>query len=157
MIYNDLIKIYSILIYFLLNHYKLKNYIYNSYNIMYCSIQEAWPEYNSKSNVNNTHKQIESFIPNSSMNQQLIENRPELVKSSINIPKITETFNNPEYKCINYLDHIENCDQCRTYLIQKYSKNRLIEILNNNPQLKETIVVFLIGLVIIMILNLFYK
>lgn len=121
---------------------------------MYCSIQEAWPEYNLKSNVINTHKQIENFNPNLSLNTPLIENRPELVKSNTNI----ETFNNrEEYKCINYLDHIENCDQCRTYLIQKYSKNRLIEILNNNPQLKETIVVFLIGLVIIMILNLFYK
>ncbi len=61
-------------------------------------------------------------------------------------------------KCQDSLLHIEECEECRNYLINKYSQpSRLSELLTSNPQLKETIVVFLIGILILMILNLFYK
>ena len=41
--------------------------------------------------------------------------------------------------------------------MQKYGSNRLSELFTNNPELKETVIVFLIGILVLLILNLFYK
>ena len=108
---------------------------------MYCSIQEAWPE----------HK----FIPR---NVEHFREEPQL---NLNIPTTSTSrstlSNNQVDKCNNIIDHIESCPYCQNYIRQKYYKNQLIDFLNMNPQLKETIMVFLIGIVILMILNLFIK
>jgi len=105
---------------------------------MYCSIQEAWPDQQFVS------KNVEYF-------------RQERSKNPISTPNIqtsTEELNN---KCYNMIEHIETCPHCQQYIRQKYSKNKMIDFLNKNPQLKETILVFLIGIVILMVLNLLYK
>jgi len=100
---------------------------------MYCSIQEAWPEHNFQ---NQSSKSIEYFKQNINQDQKN--------DNSIN-------------KCYSILEHIESCPNCKYYIQQKYGSNQLLELLNTNPQLKETILVFLIGIVILLILNLFYK
>lgn len=101
---------------------------------MYCSIQEAWPEHRFQ---NHRHNNIEYFNHNN-----LPSNKPE------------EQILN---KCNSIIEHIESCPHCKQYIQQKYGSNHIIELFNTNPQLKETILVFLIGVLILMILNLFYK
>ena len=55
------------------------------------------------------------------------------------------------------IEHIESCPNCRNYILQKYGTSQITKLLETNPQLKETILIFLIGIVILLILNLFYK
>jgi hypothetical protein len=60
--------------------------------------------------------------------------------------------------CNEFLNHLEECEECRIYISNRYSKsNKLVDILATNPQLKETLMVFLIGILVLMVLNLFYK
>jgi hypothetical protein len=56
-------------------------------------------------------------------------------------------------ECINMAHHIENCEECKRY----YKGSSLVDLFIKMPQLKETIVVFLIGILIILILNMYYK
>ena len=60
--------------------------------------------------------------------------------------------------CEDFIEHLEECEECRMYISTRYGKsNKLAEMLSTNPQLRETLMVFLIGILILMILNLFYK
>ena len=102
---------------------------------MYCSIQEAWPEHKFIS------KNVEHF------------RQEQPITTSTTVPIHLNDVN----KCNNIIDHIETCPYCQNYIRQKYYKNQIIDFININPQLKETIIVFLIGIVIIFILNIFCK
>jgi len=100
---------------------------------MYCSIQEAWQDndYNIKS--------IESTY-----------NRPELFDRNIK-----EHFNEKNFNdCSIYLHHLETCEKCKAEFLKKNYINNIIAI---NPQIKETVIIFLIGLLILLIINLLYK
>lgn len=95
---------------------------------MYCLINEAWPEYNN-------FNKIEHFTDNKPIHIQHVQ----------------------KYSCSDFLEHLENCPECSNFIIKKYSNNQFNELFKLNPQLKETILVFLIGIVILLIINLFYK
>lgn len=117
---------------------------------MYCSIQEAWPDYNN-THTSNTNAAIERFNQN-----DVRENRPEIShiiknEQEIVVPQIKKIT------CNDLLSHIEVCHECEEYLSNKYKQNKFVNLLVTSPQLKETITIFLIGIVILMILNLFYK
>ena len=99
---------------------------------MYCSIQEAWPDHKFQ-------------------NHRL--NNIEYFKEDNIINKVVE----PIDKCYSIIEHIESCPNCRNYILQKYGTSQITKLLETNPQLKETILIFLIGIVILLILNLFYK
>jgi formylmethanofuran dehydrogenase subunit E len=144
---------------------------------MYCSIHEAWPDFNKSDST--IKRQINEYNHNDDYN----ESRPELVNKVYytnnnsehfkekSIQNINRDIPNNNYNqidniknvssdlnCNNYLNHLEECEECRMYILNKYSKsNKLSDILSMNPQLKETLLVFLIGLLILMILNLFIK
>lgn len=107
---------------------------------MYCSIQEAWPDQTFK-----------SFRPNNI--EYFSENNKDPLQQNPTINKLTNSDN----KCYSIIEHIESCPNCKNYLQQKYGSTIITELLNTNPQLKETILVFLIGIAILLILNLFYK
>ena len=146
---------------------------------MYCSIQEAWPEFKLDNKLISNNNLLSSAVHNNSTinNNQYnhnnnIESRPELVNKLVyEENKKIETFkeNSSKYNiknqkieseqsnCDIYIQHLNSCEECQMNLISKYRHNKLIEILTTNPQLKETLVVFLIGLLILIILNLFYK
>jgi len=61
------------------------------------------------------------------------------------------------YNCRDFIKHLENCEECQMLMHNKFKPNRFEELLTMNPHIKETIVIFLIGLLVLMILNLFYK
>jgi len=114
---------------------------------MYCSIQEAWPEHKFN---NHRMNNIEYFKENIIQDQR--SQNP-----NINNIDINNKLSNSVDKCYSIIEHIESCPNCKHYIMQKYGQNRILELFNTNPQLKETILVFLIGIVILLILNLFYK
>ncbi len=106
---------------------------------MYCLIQEAWPEHN--------------FNPTNNVPSLDIGNE---FKPTIQ-PKHVEHFENKitVLTCNDFLTHIETCESCRMRLLNR--TNKITELFELNPQLKETLMIFLIGIVILMILNLLYK
>jgi len=149
---------------------------------MYCSLTEAWPDidYNTL-NTNKTrseyeHSNVERFNQIPLINKSFeTESRPELVnrvysdinrqqhtpkkinqvnQQVISLPVDTQKF----VTCDTLLSHLDECEECRIYVTNKLNRsNRLANLFETNPQLKETIMVFLIGILILMILNLFYK
>ena len=94
---------------------------------MYCPINEAWPQFIRSAPANVTPKQV------------------------------TEHFEPPAtMTCDDFMKHLESCPLCSSKIKQQYG-NKIYELFTTNPQLKETLIVFLIGIVVILVLNLFYK
>lgn len=59
--------------------------------------------------------------------------------------------------CQDFMYHLQNCEECQNLMHNKFRPSKIEEILSLNPNIKETIVIFLVGILILMILNLFYK
>ena len=59
--------------------------------------------------------------------------------------------------CQDFMYHLQNCEECQNLMHSKFKPSKIEEILLLNPNIKETIVIFLVGILILMILNLFYK
>jgi hypothetical protein len=59
--------------------------------------------------------------------------------------------------CQDFMYHLQNCEECQNLMHNKFKPSKIEEILSLNPNIKETIVIFLVGILILMILNLFYK
>lgn len=107
---------------------------------MYCPLSEAWPAFN---HINRT-EHFASHI-----------NQTNQIDDPIKITKPAEENDNHKPTCKDIVEHINNCQEC----YQKYNKKQyqLTELLALNPQLKETLMIFLIGMLILLILNLLYK
>ena len=65
---------------------------------------------------------------------------------------IQENYINNE--CLNFHNHINNCTKCKIELMKKMN---ISDILSLDDNTKETLLIFLIGLVVLIILNIFYK
>ena len=112
---------------------------------MYANINEAWntmsifPEYNTDYTVEP---------------QQL-----KMLGTKITKPKEDneETYNEETYKhftresCDYYLNHVMNCSKCYNKIIKNKNNNFL------NDDIKEIIIIILIGIIIIFIIDLFVK
>jgi len=61
------------------------------------------------------------------------------------------------YNCRDFINHLESCEECQIIMYNRFKPNKFQELLMINPQIKETIVIFLIGLLVLMILNLLCK
>ena len=113
---------------------------------MYCSIEEAWPQYNK--NYNNYH----SINNRTFDNYNTITNNPLQLNNS---NQQIEQFNNqPNFNNIIPTNNTEK-------LIENFT-NENDTTKNNNyftldNQTKEIIIIFLIGLLIILIFNLLCK
>ena len=59
--------------------------------------------------------------------------------------------------CKKFMDHLQSCEECQMKIYNKFKPSKVEELLSLNPQIKETVVIFLIGLLILIILNLLYK
>jgi hypothetical protein len=126
---------------------------------MYCSLQEAWPEYN-----NTTSHVSRSSVPVQEIKD--IKNVREIHSVEKKNNNFFEHFNeeNSEKQsynhigCNNFLDHLSSCHRCQQYISSKFSRNNSFsKLFEMHPQLKETVLVFLIGIVILMVLNLLTK
>lgn len=63
--------------------------------------------------------------------------------------KVYEHFD--KHDCNDYLEHVMNCSKCYNYIYRNKSKNYLTD------DIKEIIMVVLIGIIIIFIIDLFVK
>ena len=109
---------------------------------MYCSIQEAWPEF------------ITEHFNDSQLNYS--KNNFQLNQNNLNPTKQNQNIINT-MTCENFMEHYNNCDLCKKKILNSIKNNKLIELFTLTPQLKETLIVFLLGILIILLLNLFYK
>lgn len=106
---------------------------------MYANINDAWnttsifPEYNNDYKDEN----ISSKIMGTSISQPKEE-------------EIYEHFNETK-SCDYYLNHIMNCSKCYNYITKSQNNNFLTN------DVKEIIIVLLIGIIIIFIIDLFVK
>ena len=126
----------------------------------YCSIDDAWGR---PDNISNTYKQyMKDTIEPSLKNKQVIETFVE--------PKIQHTINythtnnhndhtdhdhvNEIHDCNSFLNHIKNCRKCHNRIRNQF-KPQLIEkfqdVIDDN---KDTIVLILIGISILLFFNL---
>ena len=124
---------------------------------MYCSIEEAWPTHQL-----NSLKRNNDYIKDVNQKEKNEKEKPEKEKTE---DDITEHFTNNynKYKILNnqcdlMLNHISNCDDCLKKIYKKYncSKNNnniLSELITNEN--KDMILVVFIGIVVILILQLF--
>ena len=108
---------------------------------MYCSIEEAWQD--NTNSVVHKHKYYGETNNSIQINNNVEKN---------NLIEKNHDLNNLSCKYI--LEHLENCNKCK---MDFYKKHYLYNILSVNPQMKETIIIFLIGILILLILNLLYK
>ena len=65
--------------------------------------------------------------------------------------------NHTNYGCDEFMLHLQNCEKCQIAMYNKFKPSKMEELLTLNPNIKETIVIFLVGLVVLLVLNLFYK
>ena len=111
---------------------------------------EFFNNYSQQPNTNNYQLANHQMSKHQMSNNQITNHLPTNTE-------IVEKYNHSAYNCHNFIEHLENCSECQSLISNKYKTNSLTELFKTNPQLKETIVVFLLGLLIIMILNLLYK
>jgi hypothetical protein len=124
-------------------------------------LEENRPELVNNSHYNDKygiqHQHIENYMENI--------NKKNKRENSNTTNELKNIYHNQIQKkrlngigCEDFIEHLEECEECRMYISNRYGKsNKLAEILSTNPQLRETLMVFLIGILILMILNLFYK
>ena len=121
--------------------------------------KENRPELVNKSHYNDNYaiKHIENYMEN-------VNNKNKRENSNTTNELKNNYYNQIQKKrlngigCEDFIEHLEECEECRMYISNRYGKsNKLAEMLSTNPQLRETLMVFLIGILILMILNLFYK
>ena len=160
---------------------------------MYCSLTEAWPEYNHNNIPTIRANGVENFFNNQVQNNSILnknDNRPQFLNNQVtnqnnttmstgfnNHIKAVETFNNTEVRkvseniienntdlqmnsklnnCKLIYEHIESCEECQQFLHSRFKQNKILDVLSSSD-IKETVVVFFIGLLFLMILNLLYK
>lgn len=111
---------------------------------MYANINEAWnttsifPEYNNDytSEIHPSSKMMGTDISESKKENE----------------EIYEHFNINETKsCDYYLNHVMNCSKCYNYITRNHSNNFLTN------DVKEIIIIVLIGIILIFIIDLFVK
>jgi hypothetical protein len=142
---------------------------------MFCSVQEAWPEYynyknNDKNNVYNDNRVDNYKKPY--INQSIGANPhlksqkrdQEIKKTNTKIEHFNddqiEEFNEEYFnnECEQIMQHIEYCNKCKQKLNIMKNNNSLINKINNiSEETKETVIIFLIGFIVILLIHLFHK
>ena len=122
---------------------------------MYCSIQEAWPEHNfGRDKIDNMTNQNTST---SIFNKNNILQNNNVSSNSSKIDNIEHFTSNTT--CKSFIEHLEKCPECSSKIKSTFSTSfsSLAEKFAVTPELKETIIVFLIGILVLLILNLLFK
>jgi hypothetical protein len=122
------------------------NYAQHNANQQYKSDHFKTNNFKTTSKTNNHLNQLNHFDQLDKFNQMNNSSHPTHLVHQGN-----------SYDCDDIIEHIKSCSECRRMIQMENKSNNIMELFKTNPQLKETVVVFLLGLLIIMILNLLYK
>ena len=120
---------------------------------MYSLIDEAW---NNISLDNLSDKIYESFEP---IQNNKYDNVTEInnIYSDINTEDVLPDIKKQELSCEELINKVLSCEKCKKMLIKKLlSENLVIPNLNSN-ETKEIMILILIGLIIIIIIDLFIR
>ena len=123
---------------------------------MYCSLNEAWPDlhptFNKQNSLNN------SYNSNNSNNSHNSHNSHNSRVEHFNEKNDVKQENNKMMNCNDYLNHVVNCNHCKEKLmlhIGKIERKPLIDMSQFDKSMRETIVVFIFGLILLLLLNIF--
>lgn len=148
---------------------------------MYCSVHEAWNDKNSLTNLSKRY--YENFQPEFNSNVYKInqnDNQKKDLQSESNLSKdynqiediqtediflrsdsednktknIKKTINKVD-NCKELIDKVLNCPVCRKMLEKKFNKNPLNNLINS--EIREIMILILIGLIIMIIIDLFIR
>ena len=120
---------------------------------MYSLIDEAW---NNIPLDNLSQKIYESFEPIESSNYDNV-NEINNIYSDINTEDVLPDIKNYDLSCEELINKVLSCEKCKKMLIKKLlSDNLVIPNLNSN-ETKEIMILILIGLIIIIIIDLFIR
>lgn len=113
---------------------------------MYCSLEEAWPNYSKPKNI------IERY---SEKEQENIKNIEPIESSSNHQANLSETH--LKNNCDDILAHIQKCDYCMKEIYKRYNCNNMnINMLASlSKEQKDIISIILIGLLVLLVLQLF--
>jgi hypothetical protein len=120
---------------------------------MYSLIDEAW---NNISLDNLSDKIYESFEP---IQNNKYDNVTEInnIYSDINTEDVLPDIKKQELSCEELINKVLSCEKCKKMLLKKLlSDNLVIPNLNSN-ETKEIMILILIGLIIIIIIDLFIR
>lgn len=118
---------------------------------MYSLIDEAW---NNISLDNLSDKINETFEPLSSKN-----NISELddIYSDINTEDVLPEIKKSELSCEDLINKVLSCQKCKNMLIKRLLTDNLVIPNINSNETKEIMILILIGLIIIIIIDLFIR
>ena len=120
---------------------------------MYSLIDEAW---NNIPLDNLSQKIYESFEPIENNNYNNV-NEINNIYSDINTEDVLPDIKKYELSCEELINKVLSCEKCKKMLIKKLlSDNLVIPNLNSN-ETKEIMILILIGLIIIIIIDLFIR
>ena len=132
-----------------LNNYQQHNtQLTNSYNAVN-NMNYLLEKYNNLEKENNQLK-----FGNKLKNKNLIQNEHNNYNKD---NSIEHNHNLESYGCDDFMLHLQNCEKCQIAMYNKFKPSKMEELLTLNPNIKETVVIFLVGLVVLLVLNLFYK
>tara|TARA_A100001015_G_C14584695_1_gene554253 strand:- start:251 stop:622 length:372 start_codon:yes stop_codon:yes gene_type:complete len=120
---------------------------------MYSLIDEAWNNIPLDNLSNKIYESFEPIKKNDYDNVSEINN----IYSDLNTEDVLPDFKKNELSCDELINKVLSCEKCKKVLIKKLlSENLVIPNLNSN-ETKEIMILILIGLIIIIIIDLFIR
>lgn len=129
----------------------------------YCSIQDAWGKPNTISNqlkeYNNTKNKDDDNKKNYKYNNEDDKEHFADVRSE-NVPNYyrnntrSESRKNTYYNCAEIMNHLKNCKVCANNIRKQYRSPLLDNINNMIDDNRETLVLVLMGISILLFINL---
>lgn len=143
---------------------------------MYCSINEAWDNKNSMKKLtekykNNFNKDINnnfSFLKVDSETENKTDTddfRTEDIMidtPEINIPEKKKILKKDNLDCEELVEKVLNCTKCKRLIMEKLNIDKSVNSINPlnnlmNNELKEIMILILIGLIVMIFIDLFIR
>ena len=132
---------------------------------MYCSLSEVWgndfnkqQSYNDRNNdmnYNRNDRNDRNNDRNDKNNDMNDRNNDKKMNDIIN-NNIIEHFTDKNISCENFLNHIVDCVHCQKKLTDNFCKKNILSMFNLkdiDKNTKDTIIIFIIGIIIIIFLK----
>ena len=118
---------------------------------MYSLIDEAW---NNIPLDNLSNKLYETFEP---IDKNTFENEIETVYSDINTEDVLPEIKKNDLSCEELINKVLSCKKCKNMLIKRLLTDNLVIPNVKSNETKEILILILIGLIIIIIIDLFIR
>jgi len=120
---------------------------------MYSLIDEAW---NNMPLENLSNKLYETFEPIEKNTYNNV-NEIETVYSDINTEDVLPDIKKNDLSCEELINKVLSCQKCKNMLIKRLLTDNLVIPNVNSNETKEILILILIGLIVIIIIDLFIR